>query len=199
MSYGLWDEKRPGSLLKTHNSHLICYTGRMQELYTKALVLDRRPVGEADELVTFYTEKFGKIYARAKSIRKITSKVSAHLQPLGFTQVRFIHRGNFTVLDAMAETRPRPQLISIVRLLADMTHEWEKDTRLWQYIQRIQIEDIPEKEMNRDVLALLGFDGRHASCAFCKKEQAYAFLKTRNDFVCRACASKVSESEVVCI
>ena len=53
----------------------------MYQKYT-GIILKRHPFGEADELLTIYTREFGKIRAKAVSVRKPLSKLSGHLQSL---------------------------------------------------------------------------------------------------------------------
>ena len=66
----------------------------MLELVTEAIVLDKEDVGEQDSRVFLYTKDFGKIGAKATSLRKITSKLAAHLEPLNYATVRLVSRGN---------------------------------------------------------------------------------------------------------
>ena len=40
----------------------------MREYVSDAVVLDRDEIGEADSRVVFYTEKFGRVSARATSV-----------------------------------------------------------------------------------------------------------------------------------
>jgi len=49
---------------------------------TEAIVLRSRRLGEADRILTLYTPARGKIEAKAKGVRKTTSRLSGHLQPL---------------------------------------------------------------------------------------------------------------------
>ena len=49
---------------------------------TEALVLRQRPLGEADRIVILYTPNYGKLEAKAKGVRKTTSRLAGHLQPL---------------------------------------------------------------------------------------------------------------------
>jgi DNA repair protein RecO (recombination protein O) len=49
---------------------------------TEAIVLRQRRFGEADRFVTLYTPTYGKLEAKAKGVRKTTSRMSGHLQPL---------------------------------------------------------------------------------------------------------------------
>ena len=49
---------------------------------TEAIILRQRKLGEADRILTLYTPALGKLDAKAKGVRKTTSRLSGHLQPL---------------------------------------------------------------------------------------------------------------------
>jgi DNA repair protein RecO (recombination protein O) len=49
---------------------------------TEAIILRTRKLGEADRILTLFTPAFGKMEAKAKGVRKTTSRLSGHLQPL---------------------------------------------------------------------------------------------------------------------
>ena len=49
---------------------------------TEAIVLRQRKLGEADRIVTLFTPAHGKLDAKAKGVRKTTSRMAGHLQPL---------------------------------------------------------------------------------------------------------------------
>jgi len=49
---------------------------------TEAIVLRQRRLGEADRILTLFTPGYGKMDAKAKGVRKTTSRMSGHLQPL---------------------------------------------------------------------------------------------------------------------
>lgn len=49
---------------------------------TEAIILRQRRLGEADRILTLYTSAFGKMDAKARGVRKTTSRMSGHLQPL---------------------------------------------------------------------------------------------------------------------
>ncbi len=182
----------------------------MQELYTRAWVLSREPAGEADELVSLYTESYWKVRARAKSIRKITSKVSSQLQPLSFSKIRLIRRNGpkdgFAVLDALLDDdlslllETKTLLLPIARMVTDMASEWESDRNIWEFIVRISKEPQEIKSMQRDLLGILGFDVRHAECAVCYDTGVpHAFVPRRHEFVCAACASRMPREELILV
>src|SRR5437867_11439325 len=49
---------------------------------TEALVLRQRRLGEADRILTLFTPTYGKMDVKARGVRKTTSRMSGHLQPL---------------------------------------------------------------------------------------------------------------------
>jgi DNA repair protein RecO (recombination protein O) len=55
---------------------------------TEAIVLRQRKLGEADRILTLHTPAYGKLDAKAKGVRKTTSRMSGHLQPLSRCMVQ---------------------------------------------------------------------------------------------------------------
>src|SRR5271167_182762 len=104
----------------------------MQEYVTRAVVLDKEARGgHADARYSFFTERYGKIAARAKSSRKIVSKLAGHLEPGTLAAVRIIEQHGAQVVDALKFARAgisMPDLAALNRLLG----EWEPDAELWQ-------------------------------------------------------------------
>ena len=49
---------------------------------TEAIILRQRRLGEADRMLTVYTLAYGKMDVKAKGVRKTTSRMAGHLQPL---------------------------------------------------------------------------------------------------------------------
>jgi DNA repair protein RecO (recombination protein O) len=66
---------------------------------TEAVVLSRHDFKSDGGWVSLFTDRYGKIEALAKGIRKARSKLTAHLQPLTLTEV-FIVRGRNNLLVA---------------------------------------------------------------------------------------------------
>ena len=52
-----------------------------------ALVLSRRDFRESDQMISFYTEEFGKTNLLARGVKKIISKNSAHLEPFSLVEI----------------------------------------------------------------------------------------------------------------
>ena len=49
---------------------------------TEAIILRTTPLGEADRLLTLFTSELGKLRVTARGVRKPTSKLGGHLEPL---------------------------------------------------------------------------------------------------------------------
>lgn len=64
----------------------------MRSYKTEGIVIRRRNVGEADRLLTVFTKQHGKIIIKAKGIRRISSRRSAHVELLNFVRLS-LYRG----------------------------------------------------------------------------------------------------------
>ena len=60
----------------------------MEEYVTDAIVLEKQPAGESDGRYRLFTERFGRIAAKAKSSRRIISKLAGHLEPGSVAKIR---------------------------------------------------------------------------------------------------------------
>jgi len=179
----------------------------MLEHYTEAFVFDNKINKELDAVITLYTRDFGKVIARAKSARKITSKLNSHLQPLNFANVRLIEKNalsagkqRFQVVDALTiennsrwEKNPGnlAKFLNIAQFINEMTFELHQDLRLWQAIKKIFSADLVELEdriIYLGLLKILGFDSEYASCVVCDNPQTDYFSKSEHIFLCIKCA-----------
>ncbi len=52
---------------------------------TAAIVLRHRKLGEADKILTLFTPSYGKLDAVAKGVRRPTSKLAGHVEPLTYS------------------------------------------------------------------------------------------------------------------
>ncbi len=60
---------------------------------TEAIIIKRRNFGEADRIITVFTKEYGKFSIKASGVRKITSRRSAHVEPLNYSLLN-IYKGN---------------------------------------------------------------------------------------------------------
>lgn len=83
---------------------------------TEAIVLRQRRLGEADRILTLYTPIHGKLNVKARGVRKTTSRMAGHLQPLTRCMLQ-LARGHTSDVVAGCET-----LESFQPLRDDLNH-----------------------------------------------------------------------------
>ncbi len=162
----------------------------MEEYVTHALVLMKEPSGERDNRYAFFTERFGKIFAKAKGSRNITSKLAGHLEPGTVAKVRFVDKGSAQVVDALKFSHADISPCDL-SLLNDLLPDLESDSELWAGLMR------PPFSWN-NVLRMLGWDPQGAACALCRRTADWFFIP-RQEFLCERCSSKIGKSKVSCI
>jgi recombinational DNA repair protein (RecF pathway) len=166
----------------------------MQEYVTDAIVLKKDPLGDLDGRYTLFTKRFGRIMAKAKSSRKITSKLAPHLEPGIVAKVRFIETKGAQLIDALKSgqvTLPLGDLHFLSQLLPDA----EPEPALWELLTG-------ESFSWATALAILGWDPAHAECVTCGARQPSYFYIARQEFYCRThggAASKAHRDAVLSI
>jgi len=70
----------------------------MKHLRTEGIIIKRRNIGEADRLLTVFTKTDGKIIVKARGIRKIPSRRSAHVELLNLASLSLYKGSKFPVL-----------------------------------------------------------------------------------------------------
>lgn len=159
----------------------------MEEYVTDALVLMKEPSGECDGRYFFFTERFGKVVAKAKSSRRITSKLAGHLEPGTVVRARFVDKGSAQVVDVLKSFHvniPPGDL----KLLSDLLPDMQADNELWFHL-------VHQPFSWRDVLQMLGWDPRGALCVLCSREATWFFM-SRQEFLCDVCVSKMGKSKL---
>ena len=180
-------------------------------------MLDAVPSAELDVRVSLFTKKFGKLVARAKSVKKITSKLAGHLEPGNVVKIRLVEKKGLQLVDALKEKE-----VSInppdLYLLNQILHEAEPDHELWELLTGGAFRW-------HEALRILGWDPAAADCAGPHTKRAStpsaqdahnarsgvgvghpstssgnkvtAFHIKTQEFYCSACASKVRRNEVI--
>jgi len=163
----------------------------MQEYVTDAIILRKEPQGDLDGRYTLFTKRFGKIAAKAKSSRKITSKLASHLEPGTLAKIRFIDTKGTQLIDALKSDRVAlalADLHSLSRLLPDV----EPEPALWELLTHGAFSW-------QETLSILGWDPEEAECATCGDRSPAYFYITRQEFYCRTHASKAPRDAVISI
>jgi recombinational DNA repair protein (RecF pathway) len=160
----------------------------MLEYVSDAIVLTKRPSGEFDMRYTLFTKKFGKMVGRAKSSRKIISKLAGHLEPGTLAKVRFIEKAGAQIVDALKVSKIDVPLKEL-EALSSIVGEMEPDVPLWE---QLSLGPFSWKE----IIKTLGWDPEEAVCAGCGKTTVAYFFIPRQEFFCDSCVSKLRVNEV---
>ena len=167
------------------------------------MVLRTAPSGEFDRIITLYTKELGLLGVRAVGSRRITSKLSEHLNPLNLIHARLVHKNQFTVTSALTierlgQGRSHPQaierLLALVAFLEALLPVGLSDLRLWY----TALKSFRSRTVDfSPFLKLLGYDPKHASCAVCASRHVTAFTLKTHEFMCAKCASRVPRRDFV--
>lgn len=161
----------------------------MREYVTQAFVLDSEPSGEYNARVFLFTKELGRITARARSLRKMGSKLAGHLQPLMISTVRLVEKNGFQVVDALRVDHPersegsnkKRDFIAVARLIREMTSENQPEPELWSLLQDGDI-------LSKRFLKVMGFDPDHAVCHNCESRDSISFNLKDTLYFCKNCA-----------
>lgn len=173
-------------------------------------MLSRKDINGQDGLISLFTKEYGKVMVRAKSIRKITSKLSHHFQPLSFVKARFVPRVNtqegFVLMDGVghdafsdADTKRRTDLIPVMNFLDDHLFPYQPDERLWTFLTTVFTARFKARQAAWVLLTIIGFDPVHSSCGMCGHKNVVGFCGSGEYFVCSSCASRFAQHEVLWI
>jgi len=111
---------------------------------TRGIIINRKNLGEADRVLTVFTEKRGKIKAIAKGVRKTLSKLAGHLEPFCVTNFSLAEGRNFDVVTEAQVVK------SYCALREDLSC-----TNLTYYLAEIIDKMVPEEERHQEVFHLL--------------------------------------------
>ena len=163
----------------------------MAEFVSEALVLSREPFREFDARFSFFTKKSGKLIAKARSVRKVASKLSGHLQPGNFARLRVVEKNGPQIVDAIKygtfSARP-DDLFLLGRILS----EGEADPGLWAELSS-------GKLRWRPILKILGWDPDLTTCVICGSRDSFVFRTKEQDFLCKECVLKFRGDELLYI
>lgn len=161
----------------------------MREYLSEAIILDKTPNGDMDIRFSIFTKKFGMLRAKAKSARKITSKLAPHLEPGNVVQVRLVEQKGLQVVDALKRGTIGVST-STLHFLNELLPEGEPEKMLWNAL-------ISDKFSWEEALAILGWDPRGASCAKCSAATPSIFDIRGQEFFCRACGANLSPARAI--
>ncbi len=153
---------------------------------TRAVILQKRPIGENDVSITLYCPSLGKIQAIAKGARKIASHWSGHLEPLNLCKIQLYKsttwftitqcqiEQNFNNIYKSVETLTCAMLILEIfqKSTCDLEHSMELFDLIWETFHRLNLSYPAFLALERFKLQLLKLNGalpNVATCAFCRQ------------------------------
>lgn len=172
------------------------------EFITSAIVLDREPVREHDELVHLYSRNRGRLLARAVSSRRHHSRFSHHIDPLNSVTVRLVGNGRWVLADAVtcnrfsalrADVREFSRALRLAFFIREFFPEGGIDEHAWDFFEsnlgaaRVDI---------RGFLSLLGF-GIGEACRKCGAQSPEKFSLDEHVFFCVSCGSKIPANRLL--
>ena len=164
----------------------------MNEYFTSGIVLSRLPSGEFDESVVLYTKMFGKVRAKATGLRRITSKLSGHLQVGSLVNLRLRKKNSTQLIEAISLRRGlSTDLHRFLGFIDQMVPFESPDAHLWhacEYVLENEVFIQGDKELRdkvyRRLLDVLGFGPRFANCSDCGSNKIAYFLASDIMFLC---------------
>ena len=152
---------------------------------TEAVVLKQTPLGEADRILTFYTQDMGKLRAVAKGVRRTKSRLVGHLELLNNVSVSLSQGRNLDVVTeaqvvhsfaGIRQDLPRlSKAIYIAELVDGFSVEHSSGYTLYRlllntlaHLDRAERPDLLLRHFEMHLLALSGFRPELYSCVECR-------------------------------
>jgi DNA repair protein RecO (recombination protein O) len=179
---------------------------------TRALLVKRVEYGEADLVLTLFTERFGRVSALARGARKSTRRFAGALEPMHTLEVRLEERPErelFGLREARITTPRRALTSELARMeAAGKALGWLRraapartpEPELWHAIESLldRLAETGSVDAGRvlaaaglRMLAMLGWGLDFERCVSCGKAcpqgQAGLVDPTRGGLVCRSC------------
>ncbi|MFN2194799.1 MAG: DNA repair protein RecO [Anaerolineales bacterium] len=184
---------------------------RERTLRTDALVLRHMEIGEADRLLTLFTEKQGKVRAIAKGVRKLHSRKAGHLEPFTHVHIQLARGRNLLILtqaetiEAFPELRENLESLGqasyVIELVDRFTFEGEENLPIFRLVihtfHRLQAAPDPAlvlRYFEMRLLDQLGFRPELQHCVNCERpiaaEDQY-FSADHGGVLCPRCGANL--------
>lgn len=161
----------------------------MQEYVSDAIVLSKESRGDLDHTISLFTRYHGKLRLKSKSTKKITSKLSGHLEPGSIARVRIVESGGLQVVDALKMGKIGGNFIDLA-YLDKILEEGQPDYELWNAL-------LSKNFGWKKVLKVLGWDPDETNCSGCVIAKPAGFHLRSQEFFCGTCSGRLRKGEVV--
>lgn len=182
------------------------------EIYrTKGIILKRTNLGEADRILTLFTESEGKMKALAKGIRRVLSKNAGHLELFNYSDLQIVKTKselekitNASTLESFKNLREDLRKTALAyffsELIDKLTSEKEKNERIFRLLLETlryldKMKDLRKENLltfyfQLNLLSFLGFRPEINLCLRCRKKikaPFYYFSSQLGGILCPSC------------
>ena len=182
----------------------------MHSIKTRGIVIKRVNFGEADRILTVFTERLGKIKVLAKGVRKITSKIAGSLEPYNLLDLE-LHQGKtfYTVtsvqiaecLDCDGKIGTSSRAVYLAEIIDKLFQEDEKNIRAFEIFTNClrsigSSNELLLRLFELQILEEAGFKPDLFYCSKCKERLKAGgnFVNQSGDLLCPNCADALSEN-----
>lgn len=183
----------------------------MPPVNVQAIVLRRRPLGEADKVLTLFTREMGKLSAIARGARKPTSKLAGSTETCVQARFHLAPGRTFWIVTQASVERARARLHRLLMNAATAIYACE-------LVDRLLEENVPDEDLfdllagtldelettehptwtlcrfENMLMTQQGYSPELETCTRCGKpieEQTIAFLPQMGGTLCQSCARMV--------
>lgn len=183
---------------------------------TAGIVIKRSNLGEADRILTIFTERFGKIKAIAKGVRKTTSKLGGYLEPFILLDLELHEGKTFYTVTGASVVKNFPTLHTDLNKIAKAFYIGEMIDRFLEEHQKnptsfqILIEVLESIEESREDLILrifelkliesAGFSPELRNCVHCREKLTIGrnfWDNIEGGVICENCQHKFNHGEPI--
>ena len=180
---------------------------------TRAVVIKSQRFGEADRIVTFYTEKMGKIRGIARGARRLKSRLGGALEPFGFIDLTVFEKSpenlarisQVDIIQSFGQLRESLSLMAaaarMVNMIKAITPDRDPHTSIFNTLvrglQSLEADGDPELcslIFQVHVLGQTGFRPQTDHCAGCNADidhEKAQFSPRSGGLVCRSCRERI--------
>lgn len=186
---------------------------QVRNMRTRAIIIKKQNTNEYDQLVTCYTEEFGKVVAVAKSVLKPSSIQAMHLDLFNLVEFELISgRGTPIIAGAHAEKtfpnfKNNLNHLAVAYFFAEaadrLFFDYQKDQEIWDFFNSL-LDELNHhghhvnhgahgdylKDKQVEFLGILGYAPNFNECAFCSVKTAghlTAYSVEVRGGVCQSC------------
>ena len=181
----------------------------MNESYkTKGIIIGKRDLGEADKILTVFTENLGKIKIKAKGLKRSLAKMSGHLDMFNYVDLELIKGNTFYIvigaqsIESFREVKEDLNKIGVMyyfcEILDKVLEEEVAHKNTFFFLLNL-LERTKELSVDLlllttyfelNVLAYLGFQPEFLVCVGCRDDIAghsFYFSQERGGILCETC------------